>query len=243
MSDYLHPLGMGTDELLAGVQRDAGWTGSIGAPYIPGESLEVSLGLTSQLALDGDPEAFWGAVSKNLKRDARQAATAGVTAVWSKEGSALEELMEAHQAHWRRKKMPGSFWKPAVREFHLAALRRGAPIWVLRAEGDSGHLGSLYLIETPARVCFYQACRVPSEERLSIGTFLVCEAIKWAQESGKKSFDFLRGEEAYKRRWKPDLETPLGCFQWQGSYGTGLQLAVERQKMLAEAALKKRFEK
>jgi CelD/BcsL family acetyltransferase involved in cellulose biosynthesis len=234
---------MGPDELVAGAVKDACWTGAISAPFIPGESLEVSLGMTSQLSLGGDPEAFWGAVSKNLRRDARQAASAGITAAWSKEESALEELLEAHQAHWRSKKMPGSFWKPAVREFHLAALRRGAPIWVLRAERDGGHLGSLYLIETPARLCFYQACRVPSEERLSIGTFLVYEAIKWAKERGKKSFDFLRGEEAYKRRWKPDLKTPLGYFQWQRSCGAGMRLALERKKLLAEAALKKRFEK
>jgi CelD/BcsL family acetyltransferase involved in cellulose biosynthesis len=243
VSDYLHPLGMSPDELVDGVVRDAAWTGTISAPYIPCAPGGVRIGSSSQLVLEGDREAFWAAVSKNLKRDALQAAKAGVVAVWRKEEGVLMELMEAHQAHWRSKKMPGSFWKPAVRQFHLAALRRGAPIHVLRAEREGKHLGSLYLIETSARLCFYQACRVPCEERLSIGTFLVYEAIRWAQNRGKKFFDFLRGEEAYKRRWKPDLETPLGWFQWQGGRVAGVRLALERKKMLAEAVLKKRFEK
>ncbi|HEY4593430.1 MAG TPA: GNAT family N-acetyltransferase, partial [Thermoanaerobaculia bacterium] len=55
-------------------------------------------------------------------------------------------------------------------------------------------------------VYFYQSGFDPAHSALSPGTLLVAQAIRRAIEEGKTAFDFLRGDEPYKRRWKPQRE-------------------------------------
>jgi CelD/BcsL family acetyltransferase involved in cellulose biosynthesis len=55
-------------------------------------------------------------------------------------------------------------------------------------------------------VYFYQAGFDPEHSSISPGTLLVAGTIRRAIEEGKTTFDFLRGDEPYKRRWKPQRE-------------------------------------
>ena len=50
---------------------------------------------------------------------------------------------------------------------------------------------------------YYQAGFDPNNGSISPGTFLVAHTIRKAIEEGSKHFDFMRGDEPYKRRWKP----------------------------------------
>jgi CelD/BcsL family acetyltransferase involved in cellulose biosynthesis len=50
-------------------------------------------------------------------------------------------------------------------------------------------------------VYFYQSGREPTLERESVGEVLMAIMIRRAIERGYRRFDFLRGDEPYKRHW------------------------------------------
>ena len=52
-------------------------------------------------------------------------------------------------------------------------------------------------------VYYYQAGFDPEMNAFSPGNLLVAETIREAIEEGRLHFDFMRGDEPYKRRWKP----------------------------------------
>ena len=89
---------------------------------------------------------------------------------------------------------------------------------------------------------FYQSGFDPAYSKLSPGTVMIAHAIRRAIEGGYTTFDFLRGDEAYKRRWKPTKElasgsallpiTPIGWAQ-----ASFLQIAGK-----VEASARARFE-
>ena len=119
--------------------------------------------------------------------------------------ASLEDLFRLHAMRWRRRWQPGAF--PAnLRRFHLEwAARAQARGWLelslLILEGEP--IGALYAMSLNGSTYYYQAGMDPSKNSISPGTLLVASAIRRATERGDKRFDFLRGDEAYKRRWKP----------------------------------------
>ena len=119
--------------------------------------------------------------------------------------TSLDSLFRLHAMRWRRRWQPGAF--PAnLRRFHLE--------WVSRAQSkgwlelsvliaDNEPIGALYAMSLNGSTYYYQAGMDPSKNSMSPGTLLVATAIRRAIERGDRRFDFLRGDEAYKRRWKP----------------------------------------
>jgi CelD/BcsL family acetyltransferase involved in cellulose biosynthesis len=75
---------------------------------------------------------------------------------------------------------------------------------ILRLEGEP--IGAIYAMALGETCYFYQAGFDPSKGSISPGTLLVAATIRRAIEEGKTKFDFLRGDEPYKRRWKPQHE-------------------------------------
>jgi CelD/BcsL family acetyltransferase involved in cellulose biosynthesis len=119
-------------------------------------------------------------------------------------GERFEALVGLHRERWRKRGLPGVFWGQRL-AFHRRFLSReghGALLCAVR-EGEVG--GVLYLLRTRDRWAYYQA-GIRSGPGLSLGTFLIDGAIRIAREEGARWFDFLRGEEPYKRRWAPDGE-------------------------------------
>lgn len=145
--------------------------------------------------------------SRNLRRDAAAMARQGWKLEWrpgASAGDRFEALVGLHRDRWRRRGLPGAFWgrRLAFHRRFLGVEGPGALLCAVR-EGEVG--GVLYLLRTPERWAYYQA-GIRTGAGLSLGTFLIEGAIRIAREEGAEWFDFLRGEEAYKRRWAPDGE-------------------------------------
>jgi CelD/BcsL family acetyltransferase involved in cellulose biosynthesis len=116
----------------------------------------------------------------------------------------LELLFLLHGRRWIRKGLPGSFASPKVRAFHRQAAREldskgRLALYYLAVNGRIG--AGLYCFEFRDTVFYYQAGFDPGLARYSPGAVILSEAIRRAIESGKRTFDFLRGAEAYKYRW------------------------------------------
>jgi CelD/BcsL family acetyltransferase involved in cellulose biosynthesis len=123
-------------------------------------------------------------------------------------GNFFEIFLDQHRARWRSRKLPGAFVGRSLRfhrEWVETACREGwLRMKVLRVDGDP--VGAIYAMQFNRTLYYYQAGFDPAHKAISPGTLLVAESIRTGIEEGATNFDFMRGAEAYKRRWKPQHE-------------------------------------
>ncbi len=119
---------------------------------------------------------------------------------------AMHAFFSCHRSRWRSRGLPGAFLGAKARAFHfdwaLLASKRG---WLrlARLKREGRIVGVIYAMALGDTVYFYQSGFEPAEKAISPGTLLVAHTVRNAIEEGAKRFDFLRGDEPYKRRWKP----------------------------------------
>ena len=120
--------------------------------------------------------------------------------------SALDMLFHLHSARWKKRGLPGAFAFRATRDFHKSFAARAVGSGLLRLsllEIGGEAVGAIYAMRTAGRYFFYQSGFNPEFKSHSPGSVLVAHTIRMAIEEGALEFDFLRGDEAYKRRWAP----------------------------------------
>ncbi|MEP0765650.1 MAG: GNAT family N-acetyltransferase [Fimbriimonadia bacterium] len=185
----------------------------------------------------------------NLKRGHRDLASLGGRIRLLDRGE-VEEGMNAlfalHSSRWRRRGLPGSFASRAARAFHLDWARQAADrgwlkLYALEVSGRK--VAMLYGVQYGSTFAYYQAGFDPAYSRLSPGALLVGRAIRDAIDDGCDWFDFLRGEEKYKSRWKAEhtemhwrLLMPLRGWLGQA------ECELQRRLHVVESRLKARFE-
>lgn len=147
-------------------------------------------------------------LSKNLRYSLRRLSDTGEVRFRCADETNLEKDLDAlfhlHMSRWRSRGLPGVFASKRVQAFHREVAARFL---------KSGHL-RLHLLELGGRVLAAALCYVfhgrafyygggfhPDAAAFSPGSLIVGEAIRAAAAEGCREFDFLRGEEAYKRRW------------------------------------------
>lgn len=159
---------------------------------------------------------------------------------------AWQIFLDLHRQRWRKRGLPGAFALPAIRRLHEtwipAAMATDQTVW-LTLRHENRPIGVWYGMRTSQTWFFFQSGFAPAEAALSPGTVLVAEAIRLAIEDGARCFDFLRGDEPYKRRWLPDQDTTNVRMMIQMSgvmSGTGA--SMNRAGRRIETALRQRFE-
>jgi CelD/BcsL family acetyltransferase involved in cellulose biosynthesis len=120
----------------------------------------------------------------------------------------VDQFFDLHKARWKSRGLPGAFFGKNE-QFQRAWIIEGAKSGLvvmnqLTCEGRS--VGSVYAMKHGTTMYFYQAGMDPTASSLSPGTILVSKMIERAIELGCTTFDFMRGDEPYKRRWKPNRE-------------------------------------
>jgi CelD/BcsL family acetyltransferase involved in cellulose biosynthesis len=124
-------------------------------------------------------------------------------------GPALETLFDLHQRGWMARGLPGKFRDPAVRAFHRTlaeTLGRDGRMRIYSLEYEGRVIVSLYLLQNGKTVYFYQQGMEPTPphpglSRHSPGYALLSYCIEDSVRRGASEFDFLRGDEEYKKRW------------------------------------------
>jgi CelD/BcsL family acetyltransferase involved in cellulose biosynthesis len=123
-------------------------------------------------------------------------------------GPGLDIFFEQHKKRWHKRGLPGVFLGRAQafhHEWGRQAIAQGW-LWLSILRYEDQPIGALYAMTFGPTVYFYQAGFDPAHSALSPGTLLVAQTIRRAIEEEKTTFDFLRGDEPYKRRWKPQRE-------------------------------------
>lgn len=198
-SDYLAPLGVIHGEL-KGALIDLHQ-----APYAPAAAT-IEHAKCLQVDLPASFDAYLARLSKSLRYDVRRMDKIADLEFCRdlNPDASLDILFELHQRRWRARGLPGAF-VGRIKRFHRDWLTRCgdmAKVTVLRWRGKP--VGAIYTMHLHGVTYFYQAGFDPDASAISPGTLLVGQAIREAIERGDHRFDFCRGDEPYKRRWKPD---------------------------------------
>jgi CelD/BcsL family acetyltransferase involved in cellulose biosynthesis len=173
----------------------------LGAPYVDVAGLRQA----GRCYLD----ALSGNARYQLRRSDRSYAASGELSV-RRAGSCgealgfLDALAALHQASWIRRGRPGAFANPHLVRFHRALIERGLPrgeVALLRIAAGGPTVGYLYNFEFRGGVLAYQSGFDYAGAGKHQKPGLTChhQAIRDAAARGIDSYDFLAGEDRYKR--------------------------------------------
>lgn len=165
---------------------------------------------------------------------------------------ALGVFFDLHGRRWRKRGLPGAFATKQLKDFHkdaTQALARDGHLKMGVLSVDGQPAGVIYAMQVGRTRFFYQCGFDPEQKALSPGTLLVAHSIRNAIEEGCTQFDFLRGDEPYKRRWKPQhahrnmryilpLNTGLGAIGKAYNYAGSRVEAKIRAKLEGRGLLK-----
>ncbi len=164
------------------------------------------------LALPDDPSKLAEIVPRKVLRDVRQArrraAAAGgatIEAVGKERlDPVMDELFGLHEQRWRVRGEYGVCSDPKVQRFHRMAARRllaAGMLRLYRLSLGAAVLAVYYGFAAKRRAYAYLGGFDPAHSRLSPGAQIIAYAIEQAVAEGASRFDFLRGDESYKRAW------------------------------------------
>jgi CelD/BcsL family acetyltransferase involved in cellulose biosynthesis len=117
----------------------------------------------------------------------------------------FDVLVNLHQGRWRRRGLPGCFASPAFQAMHREVATkmfvegRATLSWL---EMDGKPLAAEYRLHGDGIMYAYQ-CGIDSDRlKVQPGELANMAAIRNAIERGQVAYDFLRGDEPYKARWR-----------------------------------------
>jgi CelD/BcsL family acetyltransferase involved in cellulose biosynthesis len=171
----------------------------------------------SALLLPGTKEELLRLISKRQRANLRNAHSrlerAGSGQLELATGEALPEFLDdlfcLHTSRWSDSGQPGMLADEKTKAFHRHAAprllsKRILRLSRLRLEARTIAVSYSFLQHTTL-YCYLQGFD-PEFGFLSPGTQLMFSAIEGALSSGVRKFDFLRGEEDYKRHWRAQSE-------------------------------------
>jgi len=127
----------------------------------------------------------------------------------------FDALVELHTARWTEKDGGrGVLADEAVQRFHRDVVPAFLAVEVLRLNGlrvDGAIVASYYGFLRGDRAYYYLGGFSPEWDRFGVGNLMVDDAMSEAAREGAHTFDFLRGQEAYKYRWGARDEI---TFRW-----------------------------
>jgi CelD/BcsL family acetyltransferase involved in cellulose biosynthesis len=120
----------------------------------------------------------------------------------------FDEMKELHQATWKARGKPGAFASARRLAFHRILIRRAfarGAIQMLRVTVGEETVGVLYNFVQAGKVYFFQGgFNYGPSKRLKPGLVTHVCAIRHCFEQGYDDYDFLAGEDRYKRSFATD---------------------------------------
>jgi CelD/BcsL family acetyltransferase involved in cellulose biosynthesis len=146
-------------------------------------------------------------------------------------------LYRLHTRRWTSKGRPGIYADPRARALHREVASRFAEkgwlrMYALRLNREIQAV--LFCFAYRRTLYYYQGGFEPSLTHYSLGTVLTAHAIRDAVASGCETFNFLRGDETYKRRWTAKAEGTSRLLLW-GRRSASSRLAGKLLGMTVDA--------
>lgn len=190
------------------------------------------------LELPASWDAYLASLSSNkrhrLRREERHLLRDHTVVVTDYDGERIEEgwrrLVTLHEQRWSG---AGTFRDSRVERLHRCfaqELARRGKLWLTTLDLDGEPAAAWYGFADHDTVYFYQSGRDLRRNHESVGVVLMTTMIRRAIERGFRRFDFLRGDEAYKRNWTTArrVTTELVAFRptWRGQWLRALDWAA-----------------
>jgi CelD/BcsL family acetyltransferase involved in cellulose biosynthesis len=123
---------------------------------------------------------------------------------------AMKTLAKLNRARWQE---AGSSFKTVDYErFHAMLAQRFAErdwLWLAILTLDDEPIAARYDFVYGSKVWCMQGGWDPARQDLNLGTLMTAEVISWAIAQELREYDFLGGEDHYKRRWADRERTLL----------------------------------
>lgn len=161
----------------------------------------------------------------------------GIQAIWP-------SFCRLHQKRRQSMGQPGCFADPDFERFLFDATCRLAQqnqvliSHAIRTDNERTDIGFLLIFQSAGSCYQYQSGMLPQAGDLEPGHLMIGGTIQQAIEEGKTSFDFLRGDEPYKRFWKT-VRCPLFRSRLIAPKATSL---LRHQIWLTARTIKHRWE-
>ncbi|MDJ0975631.1 MAG: GNAT family N-acetyltransferase [Planctomycetota bacterium] len=197
---------------------------------------------SAYLPLPDSMEALTGALSKNFRRQLRNARNrlgregdvalrfAGVDVTVEE---AMATLVRLHRERWGPD--DGSFDTDAYVRFHQALSLRlfdEDRLMLVLLTLDGTPIAARYDFLYGERIWCFQGGWDPAYERMRVGTLLTADVLEWGIENGYVEYAFLSGDDPYKRRWTDASRELFDLFAWGRS---GAARRARRKERLVAA--------
>jgi CelD/BcsL family acetyltransferase involved in cellulose biosynthesis len=199
---------------------DALETTSLGRPAA---SRDVPSPFVDLGALGDEPDGYLKALSRNtreqVRRSQRQLEKIGplrieAAATEADARQALDELARLHTASWTARGRPGVFVSRSFRDFHERLIGKAfgsGRIQLLRSLAGAETLAVLYNFVHEETAFFYQSgLRLVGDKRTKVGLAAHALAVEHCRRAGLRRYDFLAGDDQYKR----SLSTGSRTLRW-----------------------------
>jgi CelD/BcsL family acetyltransferase involved in cellulose biosynthesis len=191
-----------------------------------GRDLVTHRAASWQVRLPASWEAYLRQLSSNRRGEARRilqrAEAAGIrcaeVAGEDELPEAWQALVQLHQKRWTSAGEPGCFASPRFESFHrslLVPLHRKGQIRLRVARKGGAIVAATYCLSQAGITYYYQGGYDPDSAEWKPGTLLHLHGIRQAIERGDRVYDFMVGNEEYKRRWSTE-QRPLVTLRAAG---------------------------
>jgi len=184
-----------------------------------------------QLDLPSSWDAYLATLSPNrrqlLRRKERSLRREHAVAVTHYNEDRLDEgwghLLALHEQRWVGAGEGGAFRDSRTERLQrrfAGEMAQQQRLWLTTLDVDGRPAAAWYGFTSNDTVYFYQGGRDPRWERESVGLVLMGIMIQRAIERGYRAFNFLRGDDSYKRQWtqsrRKTRETAIFRSGWGG---------------------------
>jgi len=227
--DFVDLDGVASGGWLAGIllrrRSDRAIAEQIPAPFLPLEGGWDAV----QRRFGSNHRQNLGRYRRKLDRDAAEPLTERIVVHPTDLEATMDRLIAMHQTIRTSHGDPGAFATPALEDFQRAAARRmlaAGRLRLWRLDVGSTTIAAIECFRFGDTVSFYTTGFDPSWAAYGPGRAVMARAIRGAVDEGAAEFDFLRGDESYKRSWgtatRHDLRirrpaTAKGRLLWSAS--------------------------
>ncbi|MGE5353183.1 MAG: GNAT family N-acetyltransferase [Acidobacteriota bacterium] len=148
---------------------------------------------------------------KNTIRARRQLRDSGSLRLETAKKENLDEYMDwlfrLHNASWKNRNMPGLLEESTLQNFHRNAaedLLEHDTLRLYALKHDERIIAAVYSLIKNDRLYYYIGGFDPAFSKYSPGSVILLEIMENAISEGIRKFDFLRGREDYKYKWKAE---------------------------------------
>jgi CelD/BcsL family acetyltransferase involved in cellulose biosynthesis len=214
-ADLIDLDGLRSGSLLAAAtarrSADAASVESVTCPYLPlpptWEEYEALLGRNLRQNLRR--------YSRKLDEDAPGAVVERMVCSADEIDATMSALGELHQQVRASRGQRGAFRTPMLHAFHHAAARRfhaAGRLRLHRLDIGGEPVAVIYCIRYGDTVSFYSTGYDERWAPYGPGRRIMAHAIRSAIDEGAAGFDFLRGDEPYKRQWRAQIRYDQRAF-------------------------------